>query len=135
MTSRAVMVDTSAYFAIIDKGDSFHFDALHFVKANTLPTVTTNYLLVETLNLINQRLGHHYAVEIGKKLFDPLRTDVIKVSDQDMLKAWHIFQRYDDKSFSFTDCTTFAVMERLNIRSAFTFDEHFKMYGKLSVFP
>ena len=28
--------------------------------------------------------------------------------------------------FSFTDCSSFAVMERLKIDTAFTFDMHFK---------
>lgn len=39
------------------------------------------------------------------------------------------------KEFSFTDCTTFAVMERLKIPAAFTFDEHFRQYGRFKVYP
>jgi len=36
---------------------------------------------------------------------------------------------YEDKAFSFTDATTFAVAERLGIRRAFAFDKHFAQFG------
>ena len=133
--SQAVMIDTSAYFAITDKKDKSYSDALNFIKTNALPLVTTDCIIVETLNLINQRLGHHYAIAIGKKLFDHPQTEVIKVTAEDTAAAWMIFQRYDDKDFSFTDCLTFAVMERFKIPAAFAFDDHFKQYGKFKCLP
>lgn len=130
-----ILVDTSAYYAVKDKDDASHFDALQFIKINTSPVVTTNLIVIETLNLFKQRLGHHHAVEIGKEMFDPATTNVIKITDGDIITAWRIFQRYDDKGFSFTDCTTFAVMERLKIPDVFAFDEHFRQYGRFKCLP
>ncbi|MBI5212767.1 MAG: PIN domain-containing protein [Nitrospirae bacterium] len=49
-------------------------------------------------------------------------------------KAWEIFLKYKDKDFSYTDCTSFAVMERLKIDIAFTFDSHFQAI-KFQVMP
>jgi predicted nucleic acid-binding protein len=40
-----------------------------------------------------------------------------------------IIYQYDDKDFSLTDATSFAVMERLRVPAAFTFDRHFAQYG------
>lgn len=133
--SRTILVDTSAYYALKDKDDSCHPDALQFVKTNTSIMVTTNLIVIETLNLIKQRLTYQQAVEIGKKMFNPKIIHVIKITDEDITEAWRIFQRYDDKGYSFTDCTSFVVMERLKIPAAFAFDEHFRQYGKFIVHP
>jgi len=40
---------------------------------------------------------------------------------------------YNDKDFSFTDCTSFALMERLKIKTAFSFDAHFTQYGFIRI--
>jgi uncharacterized protein len=40
-----------------------------------------------------------------------------------------IIYRYGDKDFTLTDATSFAVMERLAITRAFSFDHHFSQYG------
>ncbi len=133
--ANTILVDTSAYYALKDKDDALHPDAIRFVKTNASPMATTNLIVIETLNLVKQRLGYQHAVEIGKKMFDPRIINVIKITDEDVSEAWRIFQKYDDKGFSFTDCATFAVMERLRISSVFAFDEHFRQYGKLVVHP
>ncbi|MBI2933751.1 MAG: hypothetical protein HYY16_19075 [Planctomycetes bacterium] len=43
--------------------------------------------------------------------------------------AWKLFKRYDDQVFSFTDCTSFAVMNKLGLKEAFTFDDGFRKVG------
>jgi predicted nucleic acid-binding protein len=109
--------------------------AVTFVRSNEVPLVTTDLIVVETLNLVQARLGHRHAVQVGKRLLNPATTTVLKVSDQDVRQAWLLFQRYRDKEFSFTDCTTFALMARLQISTAFAFDIHFRQYGRCIVVP
>jgi len=46
-----------------------------------------------------------------------------------------LFRDYADKRWSFTDCTSKVVMERLGIRTAFAFDHHFKQFGDVKVVP
>ncbi len=36
--------------------------------------------------------------------------------------AWQLFVRYHDHVFSFTDCTSFALMRAMSLEEAFTFD-------------
>jgi hypothetical protein len=49
--------------------------------------------------------------------------------------AFAIFKRYHDKGFSFTDCTSFAVMKALKLRKAFAFDRHFEQMEGFSRLP
>ena len=39
------------------------------------------------------------------------------------------------KGWSFTDCTSKVIMERLNISTAFSFDEHFEQFGSVIRVP
>jgi len=47
---------------------------------------------------------------------------------------WRFFQKYADQKVSFTDCISFAMMKRLQIKQVFTFDYHFSLAG-FDVFP
>lgn len=55
--------------------------------------------------------------------------NIVRVSRELEEKALDIFEKYDDKYFSFTDCVSFAVMQEMNIKEAFAFDEHFSQMG------
>jgi predicted nucleic acid-binding protein len=55
------------------------------------------------------------------------------VSLRDERRAREIIAQYDDKDFTLTDATSFAVMERLGITYAFTFDHHFTQYGFIAL--
>lgn len=44
-------------------------------------------------------------------------------------QAWKLFKQYSDKDFSFTDCTSFVVMQQLGLSEVFTNDHHFEQMG------
>ncbi len=46
-----------------------------------------------------------------------------------------VVRDYSDKEWSFTDCLSKVVMERLAIRTAFAFDQLFRQFGIVSVAP
>jgi predicted nucleic acid-binding protein len=54
---------------------------------------------------------------------------VERVAVADEHRAIDIIRQYDDKKFSYTDATSFSIMERLGIEHAFTFDHNFTQYG------
>ena len=126
-------MDTSAWYAIIDKNDRDHPTAITKMQNLDRPLVTSNYVLNEILTLLKARLGPSVAIPFGQKLWNQEVASLVRITEKDEERAWGIFQQYEDKGFSFTDCTSFALMERLEINTAFVFDDHFVQYGKFAI--
>ena len=72
---------------------------------------------------------------LGERLFAGLLADVYMVDLNDVNNAWDVFRNYVDKEWSFTDCTSKAIMESAKITSAFAFDKHFSQFGDVVVVP
>ena len=121
-----IFVDTSAWYAFIDKNDPDHIYAKGFYGNNTIPFITTNFIFDETVTLIMSRLGWDVAATFGESLKKSNFANIVPVAGTDEERAWQIFMKYRNIGFSYTDCTSFALMERLKIDTAFTFNEHFK---------
>ena len=130
-----IFVDTSAWYALLDKNDANHYAAVKFYDSLVHPLVTSNYIADEVITLARIRLGYKVAVEIGQKLWAESIANLIRVMPEDEKKAWEIFVKYRDKTFSFTDCSSFALMERIGITEVFAFDEHFTQYGSFVALP
>lgn len=123
---KRIFVDTGAWYALMDKKDPDHAPAKDLYFRNSLPLLTTNFIFDETITLIMSRLGWKTACEFGEKLKKSSLASIVCVTDSDEEKAWKTFLRYKDAGYSYTDCTSFALMERLKMEAAFTFDRHFK---------
>ena len=135
---RRVFVDSSAYYAVSDTSDSNHERAralVHELAQARRALFTTNYIIAETHELILSHLGSRTALRWLTEIVASAATTIVRVSLRDERRAMEILRRYDDKTFSFTDATSFAVMERLRIGYAFTFDRHFVQYGFVVLGP
>jgi predicted nucleic acid-binding protein len=129
--ARRVFVDSSAYLALLDDDDQHHEEATTILRAlakQWYRQFTTNVLVIEAHALILSTLGiadgqaYLRSMEAGS-------TVVIRARASDEERARRIVYRYADKDFSLADAISFAVMERLRITQAFTFDRHFAQYG------
>lgn len=125
-------VDISAWLALNDSSDNFHREALARVdkiKTTNTALYTSDYAIDESLTIIRYRVSHKLAVLFGESVLTSGIVTVVSLTDEDRHAAREMFRRYDDKEFSFTDCTSFALMKRLHLGSAFTFDAHFRQAG------
>jgi predicted nucleic acid-binding protein len=127
-----LFVDTAGWYALYDqRADQYEparvlFDGL----VNRRVTLfVTDYVIDETLTLISGRLGHASAVACGEWLLRSPLVKVVRVEPGQWDQAWAMFRRYTDKDFSFTDCTSFVVMQQHKLVDAFTFDHHFEQMG------
>lgn len=125
-----VFVDTSAFLALLDASDRVHAPARKAWEGLLDPDVrlyTNNYVLVETLALIQRKFG----------------LSVIRVFEEDVLPvisvAWvdeaahkaamSALLAASRRELSLVDCTSFETMRKVGLRTAFSFDRHFKEQG------
>lgn len=121
-------MDTSAIYALIDRSDDCHEKAKNLFKKlskQDVDLILTNFIVAETHALILSRMGH----ELAREWIKDLVWKIERVTEQDGKRAREILIAYKDKSFSYTDATTFAVMERLKVNVVLAFDNHFTQFG------
>ena len=129
---KAVFIDTSALYALADRGDVNHSVAAAFYAGTAHDFFTTNYVFAEILSLITKRMGKSIAVRFGRGLRDSARFHIHSIEKVLEEKAWSLFSTgFKDKDFDLVDCVSFAVMDHLKLRHAFSFDRHFLQAGYL----
>lgn len=129
---KQIFVDTNGWIALSSKRDQFHKIALQTNKRllkNGSQYITTNYVLDETYTALLTKVGHFAAVDFGEKIRATKITTIIHITKEIEEESWELFKKYSDKQFSFTDCTSFAVMKKLSLTEAFTNDHHFQQMG------
>jgi predicted nucleic acid-binding protein len=131
----AVFVDTGAWFAYFVRRDPDHEAAVKWTQENRQPLVTTDYVLDELLTLLKLRESHRVAVAASEALLQQNVTRVERITETVFVAAWEVFRQYRDKGWSFTDCTSKVVMERLRIAQAFAFDTDFEEFGTIVRVP
>ncbi|MDQ7051774.1 MAG: PIN domain-containing protein [candidate division KSB1 bacterium] len=127
-----VFVDTNGWIALANKRDQYHKAAVELNKSlldRGCRYITTNYILDETLTGILYRVGYAAAVDFGQKLRSSQVTTILFISESLEEKAWQLFCKFADKRFSFTDCTSFVIMEDRQSHDAFTNGHHFEQMG------
>lgn len=90
---------------------------------------TSNFVLDETFTLLARRSTYDFAAERARKLFESASLSILRPDENDELAALELFQKYADQSVSFTDCVSFVLMKKRNIKCAFSFDHHFTIAG------
>ena len=128
-----IFIDTSAFFASKVTNDINHSSAI-VVESQIREgihgkMITTNYILDELYTLLRGRVVHEVIAQIGESIRLSPSIRIIWILKALEEKAWNFFKEHQDKTFSFTDCTSFVVMHTLRINAAFTYDSHFEQAG------
>lgn len=125
----AILIDTSAIFAFVNRTDYEHKAALAFTQrwvAQNHQFVLPDIIFAESMTLLKARLGADIAIKTGQVL----RTNSIYrwtvVDAETEAAAWIIFQRYRDKEWSFVDCAVLALARKLKLAQVFSYDHHFE---------
>lgn len=128
---RSVFTDSSAYLALIDHRDEHHADAIAILRrlaAERARLYTASTIVIEAHALILSTMGRDAATRFLRQM-ERSTIVVVRARATDEARGRAILYTYADKEWSYTDAISFAVMERLGIARAFTFDRDFAQYG------
>lgn len=129
---RAVLWDSSAILALLDADDADHETAVataERIAVDRRPSFVTNYIEVEAHALLLRKLGR----SIARDWLLSGGLPVVRALPQDEERARGILGTQRDKDWSFCDAISFAVLEARGARMAFSFDRHFRQYGRFEV--
>lgn len=121
----SLFVDTSVWYAAAASADPRNSRAREILAAGE-SLYTTDHVLVETWSLLRNRLHRKSA----DQFWEGLRTvaTIEPVGPADLETAWQIGLTFADQDFSLVDRTSFAVIRRLGIERATSFDNHFAVF-------
>lgn len=130
---RSLLVDASAWVALLDRRDRCHPAARELWRTfleSRRSFLTSDYVLDEAYTLLRRRRnGLRMAVALHDLLGRSRLVEVAQIELQLRAMAWEMFVTYDDRVRSFTDCTSFALMRERKLLEAFTFDGDFHRAG------
>jgi len=126
----SVFVDTSAFFAVLDADDENHDAARQMwedLLTQEVVLVCSNYVLVETLALVQRRLGIPAVRVFQEDIMPVLNVEWVDESLHQVGIASVLAAAR--RRLSLVDCASFEIMRRLGIKTAFAFDHHFDEQG------
>lgn len=90
---------------------------------------TSNHVVNETITLLGRKTNYAFAADRAESIFNSTALEILYANQDDEREALLLFRKYADQEISFTDCISFVLMKRHEIRAAFTFDRHFRLAG------
>ena len=131
-----IFLDTSGLIALSDRKDRNHKTASAYLEDNVhkgARFVLGRNVLVEYIDGVTKRIGKKKALEELHNILNSKLLVIEPVSKVDWDLAVKYFRKYDDQQIDITDCLSFALMERLGLDTAMTFNSDFRTHGLKAV--
>ncbi|NQT57049.1 MAG: type II toxin-antitoxin system VapC family toxin [Desulfobacteraceae bacterium] len=130
MKSERVFIDTSAFYALMDRSDNNYKEAaglwIYFLEKDFY-IKTSNYIILETMALLQNRLGFE-AADLWYR--DALSLAEILWVDKSIHNLAHeLWLSLGRRKLSLVDCVSFVTMRHYKIEKVFGFDKHFGEQG------
>ena len=129
-----VFPDTWSYIALLDERDQNHRRAKEHANQLTLRQVTTRWVLAEVANSLCRGRTRLAVARFLRRLVSLHLVRVVQQSDELFECGQLLYEQRPDKEWSLTDCISFVVMEREEMREALTNEHHFTQAGFVATF-
>lgn len=126
---KALLADTSFFVAYLNPRDEAHALAVEWMTASSEQIVTSEWVLAELGNYLAEGPNRRLLGSLVRALSAEERTEIVPADHPSFLGALSLYVRRQDKSWSFTDCTSFCLMKARKITDALTTDHHFEQAG------
>jgi predicted nucleic acid-binding protein len=130
--THSVLWDSSAILAFLDADDADHLRAVAVARqiaSEARPSFITNYIEAEAHALLLRKLGR----TVAREWLLTGGLPVVRALPAEEQSARAILARHADKDWTLCDAISFAVLDARRIARAFTFDHHFRQYGRIQV--
>ena len=120
-----VFLDTSYLVALGSPRDQLRPVAAAWTARRLRPLVTTEYVLVETLNALRDVPLRTEATGLIARLRRNPDLEIVPASDELFDAGLALYAARPDKPWSVTDCISFHLMTERGLKRALTHDHHF----------
>jgi predicted nucleic acid-binding protein len=131
---KLVFADASFWIGLRDLRDQFHASSVQVAKKLLQDRVR---LLITPLVFAEVHAqfcrGAKSRAQVIRDCWENPVVRMEQASPLDQEQALEILRAHGDKTYSFCDAVSFAVMLRLGIRDVVTFDDHFRQFGQFTV--
>ena len=125
----ALLADTSFFVAYLNPRDEYHARAFEWMTASVEPIIASEWVLAELANYFAESPNRRVSGSLIRALAREDRVEIEPADHASFLKSLDLYVRRQDKSWSFTDCTSFCLMKARKITNALTTDHHFEQAG------
>jgi predicted nucleic acid-binding protein len=131
-----VFVDSGAWIALALTRDPLHARARELWElalGNGARLFTSLPVVLETFTFLDRNANREVALEWKESLTSLANFKILACTLHDLDRSWSFFTLRGLHKVSAVDATSFAIMTRMRIRIALTFDHHFAAVGFRSV--
>ena len=130
MENSKIFADTSAFYALLGRSDKNHKTASvlwpNLLDIN-ITLLTTNYVVLETIELLQNKIGFEAANSWYKHILGIL--DVLWIDAETKEKGYALWLNLGRRRLGLVDCVSFVTMHQNQIEKAFCFKPHFEDHG------
>jgi predicted nucleic acid-binding protein len=124
-----IFVDTGYLLALAKPRDHLHARAIDWAKVAPPPLLTTEYVVVETINGLSQPLDRPRGFFLLDQMIPENGWQLVATSSDLMARGLAFHGQHADKEWSLTNCISFVVMHQRGVAQALTHDHHFEQAG------